>query len=116
MARVCKVTVLVDSAFTLQGYNPKAGDIVCYLIQDDECLVRVNRWVHMFSRFNDFRYVYDEHGEQSIIACWNTVPAYFAHRQAKSSGVVYERLPDVDGHAMEVAQQFRPMFDHLPRD
>lgn len=119
MARICKVITASDDKFPTGGIQLKAGEVWGYLIQDDTCLVQVGRrhGKVVRERFKTWRYVRGPEGPVRI-EYYNTDPEYFEHENAKISSLIYERLPDIPGPAVEVADRFLDAFDppQLPVD
>lgn len=106
MARVCLVKNRTDDPFPIGGVQLKAGDLAAVLVQDDECLVRVNRaGTQVVARQREL-----DRDQGGLTELDNTAEEYFQALQDRSTTLVYERQPDVQGAAREVALQFTALF------
>lgn len=106
MARVCLVKNRGDDPFPIGGVQLQAGDLAAVLVQDDECLVRVNRaGTQVVPRQREL-----DRGQAGLTELDNTAAEYFDALQQRSTTLLYERQPDIQGPAREVALQFSALF------
>ncbi len=106
MARVCLVKNREDDPFPIGGVLLKAGDLASVLVQDDDVLVRINRaGLQVLQRAREL-----DRRDGQVTPIENTSPDYFLAMQQRSTTLVYERQPDVDGPAQEVAKRYTGLF------